>query len=193
MADGFLKCKNVLNLSFVLVFNQVLVLVVRDIKLQVMVIDDNQDDVMFFQRAAEKVVTNNKFEIISFSEASIAFAALTDSLNRPPCVIFLDYNLEGSSAAETYIAQGMTKETMAAIRRSQLTSINFVRRVREHPRLSNIPIVMFTSSNLCDDVSLAWDSGVNSFVVKDVRRLIEDMESLLAYWVDFNVDQHGGR
>lgn len=168
----------------------------REQKLKVFVIDDNQDDLMMIERVAKRMELTKPFELESFTNASSAFAALESGVARPPAVIILDYNLEGARAESAYRAEGLTTSSMTEIWRSRLASLNFVRKLREHPRLKRVPVVMYTSSKLDGDLEGAYDAGINSYVHKEMgegtENFMEEIESILSYWIDFNVGYLGG-
>jgi len=54
---------------------------------------------------------------------------------------------------------------------------------------SRIPVVVFTSSSLEQDVEKAYDLGANSYVIKPTvgRRLEAMVQSLHDWWKDYNV------
>ena len=52
-----------------------------------------------------------------------------------------------------------------------------------------LPIVVFSSSNLPDDISRAYGLGANSYVVKptDPERLERMVKALREWWTEFNL------
>ena len=61
-----------------------------------------------------------------------------------------------------------------------------LRWIREQPGLKNLRVVMLTSSDLDQEVSLAHELGAKSFLNKpvDLDRLVEMMRAFKTYWLD---------
>jgi two-component system response regulator len=59
-----------------------------------------------------------------------------------------------------------------------------MRVLRSDPRWRRIPVVAFTTSTVSDDILLAYESGVNSYVTKPTtfRGLVETMRVLCDWW-----------
>lgn len=60
---------------------------------------------------------------------------------------------------------------------------------QENRAFSRLPIVVFSSSNLPDDISRAYALGANSYAIKpsDPERLERLVKALHEWWVEFNV------
>jgi CheY-like chemotaxis protein len=60
---------------------------------------------------------------------------------------------------------------------------------QENRAFARIPVIVFSSSNLADDVARAYDLGANSYVVKPTNpeRLERMIKSLGEWWTEFNV------
>jgi len=56
--------------------------------------------------------------------------------------------------------------------------------MKEDPCLARVPVVMFTTSNLEDDVNRAYDAGACSFITKpvDFLQLRTLADRLTKYW-----------
>ena len=70
----------------------------------------------------------------------------------------------------------------------KLTGIEVLQRIRAEPSLKNVVAVMLTSSKEARDIADAYDSGVNSYVVKPVEfeEFVETVGRLGQYWLTFN-------
>jgi two-component system, response regulator len=57
--------------------------------------------------------------------------------------------------------------------------------VKSNPLTRHIPIVILTTSSYAEDVSLAYELGANSFIVKPLRfdALVKVIRIILAYWL----------
>ena len=68
----------------------------------------------------------------------------------------------------------------------RVDGFEFLEWLRREPGLKIIPVVVFSSSNLPEDVHRAYALGANSFVVKggDHTSLPETLNTLAVYWLD---------
>lgn len=57
--------------------------------------------------------------------------------------------------------------------------------VKAHPRFKKIPVIVFTTSESEEDVSIAYDLGANAFIRKPVNYedLVKVMKALNDYWL----------
>jgi CheY-like chemotaxis protein len=57
--------------------------------------------------------------------------------------------------------------------------------LRQQPELKRLPVVILTSSRETLDINQAYDSGVNSYLVKPtgLTALLEMMKSVNLYWL----------
>jgi CheY-like chemotaxis protein len=60
---------------------------------------------------------------------------------------------------------------------------------QENPAFVRLPVVVFSSSNLHDDITRAYGLGANSYVVKpaDPERLERMVKALREWWTEFNL------
>lgn len=60
---------------------------------------------------------------------------------------------------------------------------------QENRGFTRVPVVVFSSSNLPDDIARAYALGANSYVVKstDPARLERMMKALREWWTEFNL------
>ena len=70
----------------------------------------------------------------------------------------------------------------------KLTGIEVLQRIRAEPSLKNVAAVMLTSSKEARDIADAYNSGVNSYVVKPVEfeEFVDTVGRLGQYWLTFN-------
>ncbi|MDP3089419.1 MAG: response regulator [Nitrospira sp.] len=64
----------------------------------------------------------------------------------------------------------------------------FLKRLRADSRLTTIPVVVFTTSDDASDLSLAYASGANGYVVKPgtFAELIQCTSAICRYWLERN-------
>jgi CheY-like chemotaxis protein len=70
----------------------------------------------------------------------------------------------------------------------KVDGIEVLRRIKEHPRLKTIPVVMLTSSAEERDVIESYHLGVNSYIVKPVEfaAFVETVSNAGLYWMITN-------
>ncbi|HMJ88600.1 MAG TPA: response regulator [Candidatus Acidoferrum sp.] len=68
----------------------------------------------------------------------------------------------------------------------RVDGFEFLAWLRREPGLKIIPVVVFSSSNLPEDVRRAYELGANSFIVKldDNTTLPQTLRTLASYWLD---------
>jgi CheY-like chemotaxis protein len=64
--------------------------------------------------------------------------------------------------------------------------------LKQNSRLKTIPVVMYTSSSLKEDVQKAYDNGANAYLVKPYgfKALKDQLSEVSSYWFDI-VRLHG--
>ncbi len=58
--------------------------------------------------------------------------------------------------------------------------------IRNHPKIRNLPVIIFTSSNQASDIKEAYDNQANSYIVKPIAfgDLLAIAEMLKKYWFE---------
>ena len=135
----------------------------------IMLVEDNPDDEELAIRALkqsnvanEVVVARDGVEALDYLFGRGAFAGRA-RLPRPK-LILLDLKLP------------------------KLTGLEVLKAVRAAPALKRLVVVMLTSSKEERDLVEAYDSGVNSYVVKPVNfeQLMDSLARLTQYWLSIN-------
>jgi two-component system response regulator len=132
---------------------------------RILVIDDDEDDQFFFERALRKVEPIPEVSLMnSASRAIELLAALEPDSPLTPHVVLCD------------------------VKMPVMTGFEFVRWLRDSPH-KKMPVVLCSTSTLPQDVDTAYGAGANSFVSKphahdDIQKLLQD---LVHYWRDVAV------
>jgi len=97
-------------------------------------------------------------------EQAIAYIERWEAGERPPVLILLDLGLPKVSGLEV------------------------LRRLKSHPQISTIPVVVFTTSADDTDIQEAYRLGCNSYIVKPVEfgKFMEVASQVEAYWCALN-------
>jgi CheY-like chemotaxis protein len=140
-----------------------------------------------------------KKPVLLVAEDSIIDAQLLERVNQRCGDLFQMVRVEHGEAAMDYL---LGKEPFADRGKNPLPNLLLLdlkmprkdgfavlRWRQENRAFARVPVVVFSSSNLPDDVSRAYDLGANSYVVKptDPARLEQMVRSLREWWTDFNV------
>lgn len=132
----------------------------------ILLVEDNPKDIILIKRAIRKANLANPIQVADNGEKAVHYLAGEGEYEDRECypipiLILLDLKLPRKSGFEV------------------LTWL------REQPNLKRLPVVILTSSNQTIDINLAYDLGVNSYLVKPVAfdALVEMVQSLGMYWL----------
>ena len=138
-------------------------------ELTILLVEDNPTDVTLIRRAFDKAKLANPMQVVSDGDRAVDYlagqGAYTDRRKFPvPILILLDLKLP---------------------RRSGLEVLEWL---RSQETLKRIPVVMLTSSQHGRDVNAAYDTGVNSYLVKPVQfeGLLQMLKTVNLYWLMLN-------
>jgi CheY-like chemotaxis protein len=134
----------------------------------ILMADDDDDDYLLTQKALKESKLLNKLyrvkdgeELIDYLKGRNDYA--DNKLERErPGVILLDLNMPRKDGREA------------------------LREIKSDPDLSDIPVVVFTTSKAEEDIYRSYKLGVNSFITKPVtfENLIQVMQTLGKYWFE---------
>lgn len=129
--------------------------------------DDDDDDYLLTKKALQESKLLNKLYRVKDGEELLEYLrhegqfANTDKFERPG-VILLDLNMPRKDGREA------------------------LKEIKSDPDLSDIPVVVFTTSKAEEDIYKSYQLGVNSFITKPVTfdNLIQVMQALGRYWFE---------
>jgi CheY-like chemotaxis protein len=130
----------------------------------ILLVEDNPMDVDLTRRAFARRHVLNALEVARDGEEALGWIARWESGEPLPVVILLDLKLPRVSGLEV------------------------LRRLKQHPRFSRIPVVVLTTSREDADVAAAYALGVNSYIVKPVEfeKFVEVAAQIDLYWCVLN-------
>lgn len=132
----------------------------------ILMADDDDDDFLLTQKALKESKLLNTLirvkdgeELIDYLTGQGDYEGL--SIERPG-VILLDLNMPRKDGREA------------------------LKEIKSNPDLSEIPVVVFTTSKAEEDIYRSYQLGVNSFITKPVtfENLISVMQTLGKYWFE---------
>lgn len=92
--------------------------------------------------------------------------------------------LEGQSASNHPLPQLILLD----LKLSNGSGLDFISRLRSHPRLCLLPVVMLTTSKAPDDIRASYTGGANGYVVKpdSYSELVVVVGDVCRYWLRWN-------
>jgi CheY-like chemotaxis protein len=133
----------------------------------ILMADDDDDDFLLTQKALKESKLLNTLYRVKDGEELIDYlkgrGQFENDASRPrPGVILLDLNMPRKDGREA------------------------LKEIKSDPELSDIPIVVFTTSKAEEDIYRSYKLGVNSFITKPVtfENLIQVMQTLGKYWFE---------
>jgi CheY-like chemotaxis protein len=132
-------------------------------------VEDEANEVFLLQRAFTEAGINNPVEVATDGQMAIDYLSglgqFADRAKYPlPNLILLDLKLPRRSGREV------------------------LQWVRSRPGLNKLVVIVFTSVNYIGDVSLAYELGANSFVIKprDYSQYLDMARLLKGWWLRLN-------
>lgn len=138
-------------------------------KTPILLVEDDQNDVFFFQRALRKAEIANPLSVVRDGREAMAYlagqGAFADRARYPvPCLVILDLNLPHQHG------------------------LDVLRWIRKEPKLATLLVIVLTSSISEQDAHEAYRLGANSFLIKpaDPNQLVELAKAIKIYWLQHN-------
>jgi CheY-like chemotaxis protein len=135
----------------------------------ILIVEDNPTDILLIRRAFDRAKLANPVQFVTDGDAAVDYLSgegtYRDRTQFPlPILILLDLKLPKRSGLEV------------------------LEWLRTQERLKRIPVVALTSSTQDRDVNAAYDTGVNSYLVKPVEfdGLLEMLKTVNFYWLMLN-------
>ena len=132
-----------------------------------LIIENRLEDVDLAKRVFNRQRLFNPIHIARDGEEAVAYIERWEAGERPPALILLDLGLPKFSGLEV------------------------LRQFKSHPKISAIPVVVFTTSAEDQDVQEAYRLGCKSYIVKPVEfsKFMEIAAQVAVYWCDVNISQ----
>jgi two-component system response regulator len=131
-------------------------------RLPIVLIEDNPDDVLLTLRAFEQNRITN--DVVVAEDGARALELLLGEKPVRPAMVLLDLNLP------------------------KIGGLDVLRRLRQEPATSLLPVVILTSSREEQDLVSGYSLGANSYVRKpvDFDQFVEAVKQLGLYWLVLN-------
>jgi CheY-like chemotaxis protein len=129
-------------------------------------IDDDPNDTELFQAAARRAGVDFLVQHVTDGEQAMAYltgrGVYVDRRRYPlPALVLLDLKMP------------------------RATGFDVLRWIRNHPEVGNVPVVIFSGSELQDDVRQAYAGGADSYLVKPIGfgALVELVKKINQSWL----------
>lgn len=134
----------------------------------ILLVDDSEFDVELTLLALQQTKLASVVEVARDGEEALAWIPRWEAGEPQPAVILLDINMP------------------------RVDGLEVVRRLKAHPSLRVIPVVMLTSSSLSRDLTAAYLAGANSYIVKPVGfdQISQVAAQIESYWTVLNICAH---
>ena len=137
--------------------------------MELLLVEDNPNDVELTLHVLKKHKLANDIQVVRDGEEALAFlfGGEKGSENIPK-VILLDLKLP------------------------KVNGLEVLGKIKADPRTKSIPVVVLTSSREEQDLSVCYELGVNSYIVKpvDFTQFTEAIRQLGLYWLLLNERPH---
>lgn len=132
-----------------------------------LLVEDNPMDVDLALRAFRKRNLANRVDVARDGEEALAWLPRWEAGEARPAVILLDLKLP------------------------KIDGLEVLRRLKSHPDLRSIPVVVLTTSAESADMRSAYAIGANSYIVKpvDFDKFVEVAAQIDLYWTVINQAQ----
>jgi CheY-like chemotaxis protein len=135
--------------------------------IRVLMADDDADDRQMFREALEESFLSPTLHVVENGEQLLNYlnrrGEYADPQSSPrPGLILLDLNMPF------------------------INGMKALQQIKQNPELSDIPVVILTTSQSPDDIARAYRLGSNSFITKPVSftGLVQAIRALGQYWFD---------
>lgn len=139
-----------------------------------LVAEDNDLDALLLERLCERTPTFFHFQRVENGEAAVHY-------------------LQGTGTYGNRARHPAPDLLLLDLKMPQRDGFGVLSWRREHPAFAQLPVIVFSSSELKEDVERAYALGANSFAVKpnDPARLERFVRALHEWWGEFNLTPRG--
>jgi CheY-like chemotaxis protein len=125
---------------------------------RILLAEDDRTTASLIKIALQRTGVPHDLEMVHDGDSAIAALARQESIAD---LLLLDLHMPGKDGFEV------------------------LQHVKGHERLRRIPVVMFSSSEIADDINRAYDLQANAYVVKrsDFTELCRSLEVVLQFWL----------
>ncbi len=121
----------------------------------ILLVEDSSADIILTKRTIRKIKINVNFHIIEDGSMVLPYLQKSAEFSRTdlPDLIILDLKLP------------------------KLNGLDVLKKIKEDPKLKVIPVIIFSASNLIEDVKKCYENYANAFITKPID--LEEFEKII--------------
>ncbi len=145
---------------------------VKPRRVTVLHIDDDPNDTELFRVAARRAKVQFSIQNVTDVEQAMAY-------------------LSGRGIYADRTAYPLPSLVLLDLKMPRETGFDMLRWIRKHPEVGNLPVVIFSGSELEADIQRAYAGGADSYLVKPIgfNALIEMVKDINASWISRQVTE----
>jgi CheY-like chemotaxis protein len=135
----------------------------------ILIVEDEEAHAELTRRAILKSGRARRIDIVTDGEQAIEYLFNSGPYGDPkeyprPGLILLDINLPG------------------------MNGIEVLKKIKEHPELKKIPVIMLTTSRREEDIAASYSHYANSYLTKPVgfKEFEDKVRQIDSYWLEIN-------
>jgi len=137
-------------------------------------------------------MTKKTFEILSIEDNEPDFSLLEKALTEIPDISINLTNISNGQSALDYIfKRNIYKNSKTPhliildINLPKMNGHEILRKIKRSKKYKIIPVIMFSSSMIEDDIRKSYEEYANSYIAKsfDVKSLFEKIKKIGEYWL----------
>ena len=131
----------------------------------ILLVEDRATDLDLTRRAFARRRVLNPVQVARDGEEALAYIERWETGEPLPVFILLDLKLP------------------------KISGLEVLRRIKQHPKFSSIPVIVLTTSAEDHDIEVAYRLGCNSYIVKPVEfnKFMEVAAQVEVYWCALNM------
>lgn len=127
--------------------------------------DDDEDDLMFFKEAAEKISSDSDLEIVLHLHKNGEHLIEGIKNNKPDVgMVFLDINMPLKSGFQ------------------------LLEEIRKEPEIMEFPVIMYSTSSNQDNIEKSKEMGANFYIIKPYE--FAHLVKILSTFIQVNWENH---
>jgi CheY-like chemotaxis protein len=133
--------------------------------LTILVVEDNPAEALLLKKALASAQITNPVQIVENGQEAIHY-------------------LSGSGKYVDRVQYPFPSVILTDLKMPRVNGFDILRWLRAHPECSVIPAIVLTNSALPEDISLAYQLGANSYMVKPhgFNELVQMLRTAYEYW-----------
>lgn len=135
----------------------------------ILLVEDNEDDVLFFKRAMEQAGWNHSLTVAEDGGKGIEY-------------------LDGTGQYADRTRFPMPRLVLLDLKLPRVSGLEVLKWIRSQPKLKSLIVIMLAASHLDEGIPRSYELGANSFLVKpgSPAELAKMLRLVKEYWLELN-------